>query len=591
MSSIDLARAFGVGAAGEHPLLRLPRSWRHRRAGTAFVGAVSGVSVLVLAVLGVVPTLPGLAVVAAFGLGLLAARLTSRSSRERAEAATLGGHHAPLFDHLPVGTLVMRASDLELVYMSPEVERLLGVSRTTTHTLDDLLSARVHELDRERVLGAWQSWLSGRRSEPFRAGYRLVGADGRVVCVEDVTFLVVEDDDGPPTLRRHLLDRTRQRQLEEQLRQAQRLELLGRLAAGVAHDFNNLLAVITGYATRLSAPLPRHARDESTHAITAAAERGASLVRQLLAFSRPQSTDSRVVDLNDLVREFAPLLRRVIGEDLEFRLRLDSHRLPVEVHPVQIDQVLMNIAVNARDAMPDGGRLTISTWKLDGTASVTVSDTGVGMDAATQDRIFEPFFSTKEPGKGSGLGLSTAYGIMRHAGGSLTVSSVPGDGTTFSINLPLASNDVPSFLDATVDPAAPDGGPETVLVVEDEPALRELESLMLEDAGYHVLTAANAAEALVVAAENVIDLLVVDVVMPGMSGPQLVEELAARDSDVPTVFVSGYGAHEISNRGLETGKTALIEKPFQAEVFLRRVRDVLDGVRAEPRASAGERSR
>jgi two-component system cell cycle sensor histidine kinase/response regulator CckA len=380
----------------------------------------------------------------------------------------------------------------------------------------------------------------------------------------------------PPMLQRHLRDVTRERQLEEQLRQAQRLELLGRVAAGIAHDFNNLLAVISGYAARLSTLPPRDARDESSHAISAAAERGASLVRQLLAFSRPQPTDSRVVDLNELVRQFAPMLRRVIGEDVEFELRLDTHRLPVEVHPVQIDQVLMNVVVNARDAMPDGGRLTISTWKLDDTAVVTVADTGLGMDATTQDRIFEPFFSTKEPGKGSGLGLSTAHGIVRHAGGSLTVSSAPREGTTFSLNLPLAAHEAPSVLDAVIESTAPDGGPETVLVVEDEAALRELESLMLEEAGYDVLTASNAAEALDVAADNVVDLLVVDVVMPGMSGPQLVEELAARGSDVPVVFISGYGADEVSSRGLLASNAALIEKPFQAEEFLRRVRDVLD---------------
>ena len=536
LSSPGLVRTFGVNAAAAHPLSRPSRSWGKMGASAAIVGAVSAVSVLVLALLGEAPSLSGL--VAAFGLGLLAARLTSHSPRRRAEAVDGVDRYARLFDPQPLGTL--------------------------------------HEVDRERVLGAWGSWLSGDRKEPFRAGYRLVGADGRDAYIDDVTFFAAGREGLPPMLQRHLRDVTRERQLEEQLRQAQRLELLGRVAAGIAHDFNNLLAVISGYAARLSALPARDARDESGHAISAAAERGASLVRQLLAFSRPQPTDSRVVDLNELVRQFAPMLRRVIGEDVEFELRLDAHRLPVEVHPVQIDQVLMNVVVNARDAMPDGGRLTISTWKLDETAVVTVADTGLGMDATTQDRIFEPFFSTKEPGKGSGLGLSTAYGIVRHAGGSLTVSSAPHQGTTFSINVPLAAHEAPSFLDAVVESTAPDGGPETVLVVEDEAALRELESLMLEEAGYDVLTAPNAAEALVVAADNVIDLLVVDVVMPGMSGPQLVAELAARGSDVPVVFISGYGADEVSSRGLLASNAALIEKPFQAEDFLRRVRDVLD---------------
>ncbi len=545
MSSPGLGRTFGVNAAGDLPLVRPSRSRRTKRASAAAVGAVSGVSVLVLVLLGAAPALPGL--FAAFGLGLLAARMTFPTAHGRAVVGD--ERYARLFDQIPLG--------------------------------------RLHELDRERVLRAWSSWISGDRTQPFRAGYRLVGADGRDAVVDDVTSFVPGHDGLPTLLQRHLRDVTRERQLEEQLRQAQRLELLGRVAAGIAHDFNNLLAVISGYATRLSTLPPREARDESGHAISAAAERGASLVRQLLAFSRPQPTDSRVVDLNELVSQFAPMLRRVIGEDVELELRLDAHRLPVEVHPVQIDQVLMNVVVNARDAMPTGGRLTVSTWKLDETAVVTVADTGVGMDSTTQDRIFEPFFSTKEPGKGSGLGLSTAHGIVRHAGGSLTVSSTPGEGTTFGINLPLAAHEAPSFLDAVVESTTPVGGPETVLVVEDEAALRELERLMLEEAGYDVLTASNAAEALTVAGDRLLDLLVVDVVMPGLSGPQLVDELHARGYDVPVVFISGYGADEISSRGLNPTNAAVVEKPFQAEELLRRVRDVLDrAARAVTRVDA-----
>jgi CheY-like chemotaxis protein len=287
------------------------------------------------------------------------------------------------------------------------------------------------------------------------------------------------------------------------------------------------------------------------------------------------------------------MLRRVIGEDVEFELELDRGPLPVEVDPVQIDQVLMYIVVNARDAMPCGGRLKITTATalvgdpqlpqelgLDRAALVTVADTGCGMDAATQDRIFEPFFSTKEPAKGSGLGLATANDIVRRAGGSITVSSRPGEGTTFRIYLPLAAADVLPVEESEAGSTRPAGGPETVLVVEDEPALRELERLMLEEAGYDVLTAADASEALVVAAEEPVDVLVVDVVMPGMSGPELVQELAARGIDAPAVFVSGYGADEISSRGVPTAEYTIIEKPFHADVLLANVRDVLD--RANP---------
>jgi two-component system, cell cycle sensor histidine kinase and response regulator CckA len=561
----------------ESPLLRLRRSWDARRLSTGAVGAVSGISVLILAIL-VVDTQAAAAAIAGIALGAAASRLLRRPHTRQATEE---------LDRLPVAAFEAGASSLAVLRVNPPLEKLLGVPRDAAANMDDLWTQRLHELDRSRVLDEWRAWVGGLRREAFRSEYRLLATDGRTVFVEDVTIHVPAADGRPEAFRRHLLDVTRQRQLEDQLLQAQRLELLGKLAAGVAHDFNNLLAVISGYAARLTAPLPRDAHEESGVAISAAADRGASLVRQLLAFSRPQPASSRVVDLNDLVREFAPMLRRVIGEDVEFELRLDSHRLPVDVHPVQIDQVLMNIAVNARDAMPHGGRLTIGTWKLEGSAIVTVTDTGSGMDASTQERIFEPFFSTKEPGRGSGLGLATAHSIVQQTGGSITVSSRPGDGTTFTVNLLLAAAEATSPDETVSESAAPDGGPETVLVVEDEPSLRELERLMLEDAGYDVLTAATAAEALLVAAENVIDLLVVDVVLPGMSGPQLVEELGARGCDPPTVFVSGYGADEISSRGIGSARTAVLEKPFHPELLLRRVRDVLDGAaHAVPRADA-----
>jgi hypothetical protein len=329
------------------------------------------------------------------------------------------------------------------------------------------------------------------------------------------------------------------------------------------------------------------AREECGRAITAAAQRGASLARQLLVFSRPEPNEPRLVDLNGVLHDFAPMLGRVIGEDVALELRLDARRLPVEVDPVRIDQVLMNIAVNARDAMPNGGRLTIETTAVEigatRAAHVTLTDTGCGMDAATQARIFDPFFSTKSPAKGTGLGLSTAAGIVEDAGGSITVSSTPGQGTTFGVFLPLAAGEPRTAVAAEREPTPAYGGSETVLVVEDEPALCELERLMLEEAGYDVLSAANAAEALVAAAEHAIDVLLVDVVMPGMSGPRLVDELAARGHDVPAVFVSGYGADEILSRGLETPANAVIQKPFGAEVLLRKVREVLDEASVPPR--------
>jgi CheY-like chemotaxis protein len=257
-----------------------------------------------------------------------------------------------------------------------------------------------------------------------------------------------------------------------------------------------------------------------------------------------------------------------------------------------VDQVLMNIVVNARDAMPEGGRLTVTTARaaVDGAladqlgtahaALVTIADTGCGMDAATLEHIFEPFFTTKGPAKGSGLGLATASGIVAEAGGMLTASSEPGAGTTFTINLPLLPAAAHATVEPAVAPARAIGGREVVLVVEDEPALCELERLILEDAGYRVFAAANAAEALAVAAEHPIDAVIVDVVMPGTSGPELAQELAARGVDVPVVFVTGYAADEISSRGL--APSAVVEKPFQSDVLLRRIREMLDTHRTSP---------
>ena len=529
-------------------------------------------------------------------------RLVTR--RRRADEAILdtAGRHRTLLEHLPLVVLVLRAPDLEILDVGGQVERLLGLARDDALREGDVWAARLHPLDRDRVLGAWEEWLAGPPLEPFRSDYRLLADGGREVWVEDVTVFVADEEDGTRAYQRHLLDVTRQRRLEQDARQALRLELLGRRVAGVAHDFNNLLAVIAGYADRLTSQAAPGAREEGRRAITAAADRGAALVRQLLAFSRPQASHRRVVDLNDVVRDFAPMLGRLIGEDVEFELVLDHRCLPVEVDPVQIDQVLMNIIVNARDAMPDGGRLTITTRTVDpdsalvtepcrrGAALVTVTDTGAGMDPTTQGRIFEPFFSTKAPDRGSGLGLATAQGIVGEAGGSIAVSSVPGMGTTFSIHLPLTTADMGSPAESRAEPT-PSGGREAVLVVEDDPPLRELERLILEEAGYEVFTAENASEALSVAAERPIDALVVDVVMPGMSGPRLVDELATRGFDVPTVFVSGYGSDEISSRGVSTPNSAVIEKPFQADVLLRRVREVLDRPLLPPASREGRTAR
>ena len=523
--------------------------------------------------------------VAALGVGAFAfvrqlgRHKTDRDSLEHAER-----RYRALIEQLPIATYVMRVFDSKVVYVAPQIERLLELTAEQALDEPDFWSARLHPLDREHVLREWWAWCADPSAEPFRSSYRMLAESGRVLSIDDVTVRVGEGADQ--RFKRHLLDVSEQRQLEDQLRQTQKFEALGRLAGGVAHDFNNLLAVVAGHSERLASRLPGGADRESAEAIAAAAERGSTLVRQLLAFSRPQAADRRLVDLNSLVGEFVPMLRHVIGEDVVLELALQGHPLPVEVDPARIDQVLMNLVVNARDAMPDGGRLTITTGvdveesAADGLvrnrAVVMVSDTGPGMDAETQERIFEPFFTTKEPEKGSGLGLATASGIVRQSGGSITVSSTAARGTTFRIHLPLATTKLQAVKEAIAESAAPIGGSETVLVVEDEPALRELEKLMLEDAGYDVLAAENAAEALELARRHAVDLVVVDIVMPGMSGPRFVDELRARGREVPAIFVSGYGTDELSNRGVATSDSQVIQKPFHADVLLSNVRKVLD---------------
>jgi signal transduction histidine kinase/FixJ family two-component response regulator len=493
----------------------------------------------------------------------------------------------PLVDELPFVTYTARLADSRPEYVSPQIERLLELTAERAFAVGDFWTPRLHPLDRERVLRHWRAWCADPAAKPFRRTYRLLTESGRVVWVDDVTILL-RSTRRRRTFRRHLLDVTEQHDLEDQLREAQKHEALGRVAGAVAHDFNNLLTVIAGYAQRLRSRLPEPAEADDAVAIAAAAERGTALVRQLLSYARPRPSDLRVIDLNALVADFAPMVRQVIGEDIELVLGFERNPLPVELDPARFDQVLMNLVVNARDAMPDGGRLTVSTAAVDvGDSSedgrarelaavVSVSDTGVGIDPGAAERIFEPFFTTKEQSKGSGLGLATVRGIVEEAGGSLDLSSAPGRGTTFWIYLPLASAELELPAAANVEPAAPPGGQEAVLLVEDEAALRELEQLTLEEAGYEVYAAADAAEALELAGKHGLDMMVVDVVLPGMNGPQLVEELASRGFDFPAVFVSGYGSDEVASRGLHAGTVTVVQKPFQPETLLRAVRAELD---------------
>jgi PAS domain S-box-containing protein len=397
-------------------------------------------------------------------------------------------------------------------------------------------------------------------------------AAGIVACIRDVTAL---------------------RSVEEQYRQSQKLESVGRLAAGVAHDFNNLLTIIIGYCEFLLKPLKTS--DSSRNyvlEIRKAGERAASLTKQLLALSRKQVIEPRVLDLNATIRESAPMLRRLIGEDIALETHLESSLGQVMADPDQLHQVIMNLAINARDAMPDGGRIDIATANLevgpeDGAAShpdaapglyvaMTVTDTGHGMDETIRKKIFEPFFTTKEVGKGTGLGLSTVHGIVRQNGGWIDVWSEVGAGTRFRMLLPRVDAAALPERNAIVAPGK--GGRETILLVEDQEAVRNFTVAALRRNGYRVLEAFDGDRAIDVAERfsGEIHLLLTDVVMPGMNGKDLSERLKKLRPNLKVLFVSGYTADVIAHRGVLDRSVSLLYKPFGPDELAAKVRVSLD---------------
>ncbi|MGH9945533.1 MAG: ATP-binding protein, partial [Pyrinomonadaceae bacterium] len=390
-------------------------------------------------------------------------------------------------------------------------------------------------------------------------------------------------------------DVTERKGLEEQLRQAQKMEAVGRLAGGVAHDFNNLLTAITGYSDlslRRLADNPAVRRN--LEEVKKAAERAAGLTRQLLAFSRKQVLQPKVIVLNDVIHDMNKMLQRLIGEDVELRAELDPRLGRVKADPGQIEQVIMNLSVNARDAMPLGGRLTIATANATLTAEdarrhhyvqpgayvlLSITDTGCGMDEETRKHIFEPFFTTKEVGKGTGLGLSTVYGIVKQSGGYVWADSEIGRGTTFRIYFPRVEAPIRSDIVKDGDGALPQGE-ETVLLVEDEDIVRELTHEFLEMSGYTVLEARNGRDAITICEQHdgPINLVLTDVVMPQMSGRELVERLAPLRPAMRVLYMSGYTDDQIVHHGVLSESKSFLEKPFTIQALARKVRAVLDAV-------------
>jgi signal transduction histidine kinase/CheY-like chemotaxis protein len=381
--------------------------------------------------------------------------------------------------------------------------------------------------------------------------------------------------------------------LQEQLRQSQKMEAIGRLAGGVAHDFNNLLTVITGYCELSLLDLSKDDPGrQKLNEIAKAAERAGNLTRQLLAFSRRQILEMKVVNLNIILNDLDKMLHRVVGEDIDFKTVFADELGLVKVDPGQIEQVVMNLVVNARDAMPQGGRLTLETanTELDegytrshvGVASgayvmLSVNDTGIGMTKEVKEQIFDPFFTTKEKGKGTGLGLSTVYGIVKQSGGDIYVYSEPGKGTTFAVYLPRVFEPLEELKEEVPVEKIPQGN-ETVLVVEDEDSVRAVAVDILRAQGYKVLEATGGGEALIICEEekNPIHLILTDVVMPQMNGPQVIERLMQVRQDFKVLYMSGYADETVlHHRLLERGVT-VIHKPFTVEKLARKVREVLD---------------
>ena len=508
----------------------------------------------------------------------------------------------------PVNSVLKRIAVIGLFVFVMGVGGAFVLSRTITNPLEELTktATAISQGDESRLVNVRQKDELGLLASAFNAMVAQVRDSQQELerKVQERTLQLEEANRQLESLSQtNALKRTEAekektdalealRNTEKQLLQSQKLEAVGRLAGGISHDFNNLLTVILGYSDITLRQLGEdHPLRRNLEEIVRASERAAALTRQLLAFSRKQVMQPKVFDVNTVVTELEKMLRRMIGEDIELRVGLQSDLGNIKADPVQLEQVIMNLVVNARDAMPKGGKLSIETTNiyLDESYArdhvsvepghyvmLAISDTGVGMDAETRQRIFEPFFTTKAPGKGTGLGLSMVYGIVRQSGGNIWVYSEEGTGTTFKIYFPRVTDNAEEYKRAATTIQVPKGS-ETILLVEDADWVRKLARQVLEGAGYRVLEA-NSADAAIQMTNNgtKIDLLLTDVVMPGMSGNDMSRRVLVRRPNLPVLYMSGYTDDAIVQHGVLEPGINFIQKPFSPDALALKVREVLD---------------
>jgi PAS domain S-box-containing protein len=509
-------------------------------------------------------------------------RRAEEQLRDRDEwlALVVGATHLAMFDFYPQTGIVIWTGD---------VRRHFGLPPGAEVT-DETFRRGLHPDDRECVEDLIQKAYDHEGGGEYKAEYRFIGITDQVERWLSARGRVFFDPEGKPVRFVGVtIDNTERKQLEEQLRQAQKLESVGRLAGGLAHDFNNLLTVITGFGQMTLDELPlRHPLRDGVEEVLNAAARATSLTRQLLAFSRRQPSRTEIIVLNDLVEGVQKMLGRLIGANMNLALRLDPAAGAIRADAGHIEQVIMNLVINARDAMPNGGSLVIETARQTSGESLaashpdlapgqyavlTVTDTGTGISPEAMAHIFEPFFTTKRPGKGTGLGLSTAYGIVKQCGGSISVQSELGRGATFTIFLPAVEaprGEVPALSTATMS-----SGGETILLADDEPGVRRFVRMTLENHGYRVLECSNGLEAIERARQHpdAIHLLLTDAVMPEMGGEELAAQFAACRPGVPVLCMFAYAGTVWPGATVEG---SCLQKPFTAAVLLTRVRALLD---------------